>query len=230
MGFDYSGMSFQEQKARQGVPPSVIFGLSLLFVFLILAALYESWSLPFSVLLSTPVAIFGAFFILWLRRVILSAFLPAYMVQIESDIYSQIGLVMLIGLAAKNAILIVEFAKDQYENGKSLSEAALEGARLRLRPILMTSFAFILVCPAMDCNGRRFGGAPDHGNRSYRWNDRRQRDRNLLCASHFLYGGKMVRRRQGACFRDLAGTAQPGAGRLMCGGTTGGKSRWSCAP
>jgi HAE1 family hydrophobic/amphiphilic exporter-1 len=146
MGFDYSGMSFQEQKARQGVPPSVIFGLSLLFVFLILAALYESWSLPFSVLLSTPVAIFGAFFILWLRRVILSAFLPPFMVQIESDIYSQIGLVMLIGLAAKNAILIVEFAKDQYEHGKSLSEAALEGAKLRLRPILMTSFAFILGC------------------------------------------------------------------------------------
>ena len=146
MGFDYSGMSFQEQKARQGVPPFVIFGLSLLFVFLILAALYESWSLPFSVLLSTPVAIFGAFFILWLRRVILSAVLPPFMVQIESDIYSQIGLIMLIGLAAKNAILIVEFAKDEYEHGKSLSEAALEGAKLRLRPILMTSFAFILGC------------------------------------------------------------------------------------
>ncbi len=146
MGFDYSGMSFQEQKARQGVPPFIIFGLSLLFVFLILAALYESWSLPFSVLLSTPVAIFGAFFILWLRRVLLSAFLPPFMVQIESDIYSQIGLIMLIGLAAKNAILIVEFAKDEYEHGKSLSEAALEGAKLRLRPILMTSFAFILGC------------------------------------------------------------------------------------
>jgi len=146
MGFDYSGMSFQEQKAREGVPASVIFGLSLLFVFLILAALYESWSLPFSVLLSTPVAIFGAFGILWLRRVLLSLFLPPYMVQIESDIYSQIGLVMLIGLAAKNAILIVEFAKEEYENGKPLADAALEGARLRLRPILMTSFAFILGC------------------------------------------------------------------------------------
>jgi HAE1 family hydrophobic/amphiphilic exporter-1 len=146
MGFDYMGMSYQEQKARQGISPSVIFGFSLLFVFLILAALYESWSLPFSVLLSTPVAVFGAFGVLWLRRVLLSAFLPAYMVQIENDVYSQIGLVMLIGLAAKNAILIVEFAKEKYEQGMGLVDAALEGARLRLRPILMTSFAFILGC------------------------------------------------------------------------------------
>jgi HAE1 family hydrophobic/amphiphilic exporter-1 len=144
MGFDYMGMSFQEKKAQQGVPAWVVFAFSLLFVFLILAALYESWSLPFSVLLSTPVAVFGAFFVLWLRRTVLSALLPSYMVQIESDVYSQIGLVMLIGLAAKNAILIVEFAKDEYENGKPLVDAALEGARLRLRPILMTSFAFIL--------------------------------------------------------------------------------------
>jgi len=146
MGFDYLGMSFQEQKAREGLSPSIIFGFSLLFVFLILAALYESWSLPFSVLLSTPVAVFGAFAVLWLRRVILSAFLPPYMVQMENDVYSQIGLVMLIGLGAKNAILIVEFAKDKYENGMRLVDAALEGAKLRLRPILMTSFAFILGC------------------------------------------------------------------------------------
>jgi HAE1 family hydrophobic/amphiphilic exporter-1 len=146
MGFDYVGLSYQEQQARQGVPASVVFGFSLLFVFLILAALYESWSLPFSVLLSTPVAVFGAFLMLWLRRTVAGWFFPAYMVQIESDVYSQIGLVMLIGLTAKNAILIIEFAKDQYESGKPLAEAALEGARLRLRPILMTSFAFIFGC------------------------------------------------------------------------------------
>ncbi len=144
MGYDYKDMSFQEKLAQQGVSPSVVFAFSLLFVFLILAALYESWSLPFSVLLSTPVALFGAFATLWLRRTIAGWFYPPYMVQIESDVYSQIGLVMLIGLAAKNAILIVEFAKDEYEQGKSLMEAALAGARIRLRPILMTSFAFIL--------------------------------------------------------------------------------------
>jgi HAE1 family hydrophobic/amphiphilic exporter-1 len=144
MGYDYKDMSFQEKLAQEGVSPAVVFGFSLLFVFLILAALYESWSLPFSVLLSTPVAVFGAFATLWLRRTIAGWFYPAYMVQIESDVYSQIGLVMLIGLAAKNAILIVEFAKDEYEQGKPLIDAALAGARIRLRPILMTSFAFIL--------------------------------------------------------------------------------------
>jgi len=144
MGYDYKDMSFQEKLAQQGVSPTAVFAFSLLFVFLILAALYESWSLPFSVLLSTPVAVFGAFATLWLRRVIAAWFYPPYMVQIESDVYSQIGLVMLIGLAAKNAILIVEFAKDEYEQGKPLVDAALAGARIRLRPILMTSFAFIL--------------------------------------------------------------------------------------
>jgi HAE1 family hydrophobic/amphiphilic exporter-1 len=133
MGFDYFGMSFQEQQAAQGVPRLAIFGLSLVFVFLILAALYESWSLPFSVLISTPVAVLGAFLALWSRH-------------FENNVYVQIGLIMLIGLSAKNAILIVEYAKTEVEKGKSLTEAALIAARIRLRPILMTSFAFVFGC------------------------------------------------------------------------------------
>jgi hydrophobic/amphiphilic exporter-1 (mainly G- bacteria), HAE1 family len=131
MGFDYMGMSYQQKVAAEGIPPMVIFGLSLLFVFLILAAQYESWSLPFSVLLGTPIAVFGAFLGIWLR-------------SMENNVYAQIGLVMLIGLSAKNAILIVEFAKAKFEEGMPIAEAALAGARLRLRPILMTAFAFIL--------------------------------------------------------------------------------------
>lgn len=136
MGLDYIGMSFQEKKAREGIPAWAIFGFSLVCVFLILAALYESWSLPFSVLMVTPVAMFGAFSAIWLRGLVNST-------QVN-NIYAQIGLIVLIGLAAKDAILIVEFAKARHERGTPLDAAALEGARLRLRPILMTSFAFLL--------------------------------------------------------------------------------------
>ncbi len=133
MGYDYLGMSYQEVKASQGVKPAVVFGLSFFIVFLIMAAQYESWTLPLSVLLGVPIAVFGAFAALYLRR-------------LDNNVYAQIGLVMLIGLSAKNAILIVEFAKAEYEGGKSLIDAALSGAKQRLRPILMTAFAFILGC------------------------------------------------------------------------------------
>src|ERR1700683_1394103 len=132
-GFDYSGMSYQEQQAEKGVPSWAVFGLSLLFVFLILAALYESWTLPFSVLLSTPVAILGGYLALRARL-------------LENDIFATVGLIMLIGLSAKNAILIVEFAKSNYESGQSIAESALGAARLRFRPIVMTALAFIFGC------------------------------------------------------------------------------------
>ena len=144
-GYDYSGMSYQEQQAAKGVPSWAVFALSLLFVFLILAALYSSWTLPFSVLLSTPVAILGAYIALHIRL-------------LENDIFATIGLVMLIGLSAKNAILIVEFAKTNYESGQSISEAALGAARLRFRPIVMTALAFIFGClPLWTASGA--GGA-----------------------------------------------------------------------
>jgi len=133
MGHDYFGMSFQEQQAAAGVSPVLIFSLSVLCVFLILAAQFESWSLPMSVLLGTPTAILGAFLALTLRG-------------FQNNVYVQIGLIMLIGLAAKNAILIISFAKAEYEKGRTISDAALTGAHIRLRPILMTSFAFILGC------------------------------------------------------------------------------------
>jgi HAE1 family hydrophobic/amphiphilic exporter-1 len=131
MGYDWADLSYQEQKASGSATTS--FALSLVFVFLILAALYESWSLPFSVLLSIPVAVLGAFTGLLLRGY-------------DLDVYSQIGLIVLIGLSAKNAILIVEFARGEMAKGRNLLDATLEGARLRLRPILMTSFAFIMGC------------------------------------------------------------------------------------
>ena len=131
ISYDWSDLSYQERKASGNA--ARLFALSIVFVFLILAALYESWSLPFSVLLSVPVAVVGAFAGLLMRR-------------FDFDVYAQVGVVMLIGLAAKNAILIVEFAKARLEEGKDLVTAALEGAKLRLRPILMTSFAFIFGC------------------------------------------------------------------------------------
>ncbi len=133
MGFDYLGMSFQEQKAARGIPSWAIFSVSLVFVFLILAALYESWSLPWSVLLGVPVAVAGALFALWARG-------------LENDVYAQIGLILLLGLSAKNAILIVEYARAGVEEGKPITDAVLEAGRLRLRPIVMTSLAFILGC------------------------------------------------------------------------------------
>ncbi|HEV8439594.1 MAG TPA: multidrug efflux RND transporter permease subunit [Methylomirabilota bacterium] len=142
-GFEWTGTAFQEKES--GGKQGVIFGLALVFVFLSLAALYESWAIPFSVILGIPLGAFGAFLAVWLRA-------------LPSDIYVQIGLVMLIGLAAKNAILIVEFAKMRYEQGAGLAEAAVEAAQLRFRPILMTSFAFILgVVPLVIASGAGAG-------------------------------------------------------------------------
>src|SRR6266404_3071677 len=131
MSYAWNGLSYQE-KVASGSSVKVL-GLSLVFVFLILAAQYESWSLPFSVLLSTPVAVMGAYLALNLR-------------SLENDVFAQIGLVMLIGLSAKNAILIVEFARAEYASGESIYDAALAAARVRFRPIIMTAFAFILGC------------------------------------------------------------------------------------
>jgi len=138
-GFEWTGITYQELKA--GSVAILVFALAIVFVFLILAAQYESWSMPFMVILSVPTALFGALLAIWLRGM-------------QMDVYSQIGFVMLIGLAAKNAILIVEFAKHLREQGMSIVEAAMEAGRLRLRPILMTAFAFILgVVPLMLATG-----------------------------------------------------------------------------
>ena len=144
MSFAWNGTSYQEKEASGS--GTVVFAMAILFVFLILAAQYESWSLPFSVLLGTPIAVLGAIGSLWLARL----FSESY----ENNVFAQIGLVMLIGLAAKNAILIVEFARAEREAGKSLTEAALEAARQRFRPILMTAFSFILgVLPLLIATG-----------------------------------------------------------------------------
>jgi hydrophobic/amphiphilic exporter-1 (mainly G- bacteria), HAE1 family len=144
VGFDWADMSFQERRAP-GV--AVVFMLAIFLVFLILAAQYESWGLPFSVLLGTPFAAFGAYLGLWLARTFLG---PSYV----NNVFAQIGLIMLIGLAAKNAILIVEFAKMEHDKGLGVVDSALMAARLRLRPILMTAFAFILgVVPLLTASG-----------------------------------------------------------------------------
>ena len=140
-GMEYVDMSFQQKKVADGLGLGSIFCLSGIFAFLIMAALYEKWSLPFAIFLSVPVAVLGAF-------------LGLGLFGLQLDLYAQIGMIMLVGLAAKNAILIVEFAVLQMERGKGLIEAAVIAARLRLRPILMTSFAFILGCvPLMTAEG-----------------------------------------------------------------------------
>ena len=142
MGFAYSALAYQEKTAPPALPTLI---LAIVFVFLLLAAMYESWRLPWAVLLGSPLVALGAFFGVWLMGY-------------DNNVYVQIGLIMLIGLAAKNAILIVEFAKAKYEEGSTIEQAALESARLRFRPILMTAFAFILgVVPLMRASGAGSG-------------------------------------------------------------------------
>ena len=144
MSYAWNAMSFQEEKASGSL--MMILTFSLVFVFLILAAQYESWSLPFSILMGTPFAIFGALFALWIARL----FSPTF----ENNIFAQVSFVMLIGMAAKNAILIVEFANDEFKKGLSLFDAAIVAAKSRFRPILMTAFSFILgVFPLVVASG-----------------------------------------------------------------------------
>ena len=141
VGMDYQDMSFQENKVRNSTGLATIFAMSSVFAFLILVALYEKWTLPISVFLTVPIAVLGAY-------------AGLYWMGLELNLYAQVGLVMLVGLAAKNAILIVEFANLEMERGKDLLTATLSAARLRLRPILMTSLAFILGCvPLMLAHG-----------------------------------------------------------------------------
>ncbi len=188
MGFAFSSMSYQEKVAPAAAPTFI---LAIVCVFLLLAALYESWRLPWAVLMGSPLVALGAFFGVWLMGY-------------DNNVYVQIGLVMLIGLAAKNAILIVEFAKAKHEEGASLEEAALESARLRFRPILMTAFAFILgVVPLMLASGRR------------RW--RAERDGHGRVLGHAgRYGARRVH--HSGQLHLCRGLGPPAAGREGCAG------------
>ena len=164
MGFAYSSLSYQEKIAP---PAGPTLGLAIVFVFLLLAAMYESWRLPWAVLLGSPLVALGSFFGVWLMGY-------------DNNVYVQVGNIMLIGLAAKNAILIVEFAKAKHEEGMSVQEAALESARLRFRPILMTAFAFHPGCRAADaCERRRRRRAERHGHRGLLGHVGRHRSRGV---------------------------------------------------
>ena len=143
MGYAWSGISYQQVVA--GGTGAVVFVVAVVFVFLVLAAQYESWKLPVPVVLSVPLALLGAFIALQIRG-------------LDNNVYTQIGLVLLVGLATKNAILIVEFARDLNLQGKNILEAAIEASRLRFRPILMTAFSFILgVIPLVIATGAGAG-------------------------------------------------------------------------
>ena len=185
-GYEFSGLSYEELQA--GSKTIYIFILSIVFVFLFLAALYESWSVPFSVLLAVPVGAFGAILTLTL--------VPS----LTDNVYAQIGLITLIGLAAKNAILIVEFAKERVDSGEELVAATLEAVRLRLRPILMTSLAFILGCYAAGASvGRWRCGTPHH------WLYRVGRNDRCIIARYLYSAGTFCDHLQAFLWQKTAG-------------------------